>query len=145
MNRTILSLLILFFTSVVQAQNFSGKVVDILATNAFVVERTSGDSLKVALQDTAPIESAEKQKLALAYLRQKIHGKNVLVVPSDKITERGEIEVSILYNCEQIEGVNYENEEIPCSRGNVLDVEMIKEGLLRYIGDNAFLKKLSPY
>jgi hypothetical protein len=118
------------------AQNsLTGKVYEIISPNSFKIE-TKDTTSTIVLEDALVIVS---DSIAISYLKEKILNQNVIVVPS-KI-ESGNIYASILYNCEKLKGVSYD--DIPCSSGNVLNIEMIRNGYLKYTGDNKFLLQLS--
>lgn len=113
-----------------------GEVYEITGPNSFSIEMKDTTS-SIVLEDTQVIVA---DSIAVSYLNEKILGVIIIVVPS-KI-ESGKVYGSILYNCEKQKGVSYDS-DIPCTSGNVLNIEMIKNGYVKYIGSNEFLKKLS--
>jgi len=59
-----------------------------------------------------------------------------------EIESGGVIDGWILYNCQITQGLT-PDDQIPCSSGNPLNIELIKKTYFRYVGDDNFLKNIT--
>jgi hypothetical protein len=121
--------------------NFDGSVITITGGNSFKAIDKEKNTFEVVLNDTALFDDDIQNKLAKDYLENKILGKNVFITIMSM--EGNKIYGSVLYNCKQQRALQYKKNDIPCSEGNVLDIEMIELGFIKYIGQNDYLKKIS--
>lgn len=136
--------LILFFmiANLLFAQtNLDGSVITITGGNSFKAIDKEKNTFEVVLNDTALFDDDNLNNLAKNYLENKILGKNVFITIMSK--EGNKIYGSVLYNCKQQKDLQYKKNEIPCSEGNVLDIELIELGFIKYIGHNDYLIKIS--
>ncbi len=94
-------------------------------------------SYTVTLTDTKLYENSQTNLDAVKYLTEKLLSKDVVI--TDIVKQGDVIMGNAIYNC-----INYNvKDDIPCSAGNVLNVEMLKLKLIQYSGSNEFLKKIS--
>lgn len=139
MNKFIKVLFILIVNFSFAQSNTGGIVTKIISCNSF--KMTSSDkTFEVVLNDTAASDDDNQNRLAKDYLEKNILGKNVVVTIIKESSNK--LYGSVLYNCKQHQNIQYKQNDIPCSEGNVLDIEMIKLGLIKYTGENDFLKSL---
>jgi hypothetical protein len=120
----------------------SGNVTSITSANSFQIIDDQKKVFSIFLNETAVYNDDNLNKSAKDYLIKKIVGKNVIVTISSK--KDSKIYGSVLYNCKQLPNIKYEQNDIPCSEGNVLDIEMIQLGFVKYIGQNEYLKSIVP-
>jgi hypothetical protein len=130
--------LLFFMNSQQQDEIFKAVVIEILATNHYIVTDESGKEYSVILNDTKLSSNEAKNKEALIYVNEKIYKKTVYVF-IDKQTNN-QIYGSLIYDCE--EANEYLEIDIPCQNANFLDFELIKLGYITYTGTNEFLKQL---
>ncbi|WP_156113881.1 hypothetical protein [Flavobacterium rivuli] len=135
--RKIISLLILIFCISCTAQvSMTGMVSKINSANNFTIISGS-KSYTVTLTDTKLYENSQTNLDAVKYLTEKLLSKDVVI--TDIVKQGDVIMGNAIYNC-----INYNvKDDIPCSAGNVLNVEMLKLKLIQYSGSNEFLKKIS--
>lgn len=132
-----LSLFILFisYNSVAQVSLISN-VNKINSGNSFTII-SNNSSHTVVLKDTKLYENSQNNENAIKYLTEKILSKEVVIT---EITEQKDLIVgNVIYNCVK----NNLSDDIPCSEGHILNVEMFKQKLIQYTGTNKFLKSIS--
>lgn len=126
----------------IRAQDFiKGRIVEIYSTNSFLLENENSSPLKVWLNDTEPIKQTdEKYSKAMEYLRNRILDKEVYYTKEKEIDEI--LHVSIIYDCRKNDN-EILNNTLPCQSANPLDIEMIQNGYVKYVGENESLKKIA--
>lgn len=127
------SIIFLFMITLSYSQNtMTGSVLKIKDGNSFVFISENKLRYIVQLKDTKV-----KSTKAKDYLSKTILGKNVVL--SDVEIEKKSIKAVVIYNCKFI---SENNDDIPCSEGNILNIEMLKFDFLDYTGEDNYLKKL---
>jgi hypothetical protein len=143
-SKIIAPLLVLFILvgSTAYSQNYlKGKITSITGANSFNILTTEKKVYEIILVDTKAFDEPEKIKLAYDYLEKNVLNKDIFIIIISEVDSI--IYGSVLYNCKQINGIVYNNDEMPCSEGNILDMEMVKFGLLKYVGNVDFIKKIT--
>lgn len=140
----ILSFVLFFsvFTVDSQEKDFKqGRIIKVLGTNSFVIEKVdSGGVFFAEINDTEAISPEEdKYSKAIEYLTRKVLEKEIYFTIEK--TRDSILDVSIIYDC-----IPNDNElldsELPCLSASYLDIEVIKNGFVKYVGNNEHLKKL---
>ncbi len=138
-NKIILISFILVANFSFAQSNIEGNVIKIISFNSFEII-ADNKIFEVVLNDTSTTGNENQNKLAKEYLNKNILGKSVVVTVMYE--NNNKLYASVLYNCKHLQNIKYNQNDIQCSEGNVLDIEMIKLGLIKYIGKNDFLKSL---
>jgi len=136
------SVILLSFSLYAQDNSYiKGNVSQILSGNEFVILDSSQNEITITLIDTKTVEVSEVSKKVIEYLNDRILNKEIYF--SIERVDDTKILGSLLYNCEAMDNMTFEENEIPCTSGKVLNIELIKLRYLKYIGSNDFLKKIS--
>lgn len=131
-----------FYSNIYSQEYKQGIVVSLLSTNQFELKPNGEDkTILVSINDTNPISKDNKiYSDGIDYLSERILNKKVHYVIEKIINDR--ISVSIIYNCESPE-TNQSPDELPCNSANFLDIELMKLGFVKYVGENQYLKGIS--
>lgn len=141
MKNSIIFIVFIISNSLLGQTQIGGNVTSITSANSFKIIDDQKNIFEVFLNDTTLYNDANLNISAKVYLEKKIVGKNIVITVASQNDSK--IYGSVLYNCKQLPNVNYKQNDIPCSEGNVLDIEMIQLGLIKYIGQNEYLKSIS--
>lgn len=112
-----------------------GNVDKIVDGSSFIFEMDT-NMYTVLLKDSEVLKKEE----SIEYLQSKILHKKVVLVENTLESEDTILTNGIMYDCVWYET---EKDEIPCRSANVVNVEMFQYGLLKYTGNNEFLKNIS--
>lgn len=120
-------------TNIFGQENIFAIVVDVKTPKEIVLLLDDNSTETVLLNDLVSIK--EEYDSAIVYIEQQVMGKMVVAYVEKNIESRKH--VTILYNCQHNPLLE---SELPCTSANNLNLELLSQKYVRYIGNNTWIR-----